>query len=417
MKEIVILNVGKSNKGNLALIYTTKETIENYVTDVKFNLMGPDDIDQDEFQVTKQIGWGLSRKPYNTIISFLYIIKCIYIHTFEHLGIHVKIRPNSRLYIYSNCDLVINSGGDHMSGEYGIGTLTAFINIYYAILLHKPVVIYGDSLGYFRSPVFNYIAKYILNKTQLIILRESLSEKYLASINVTTPEIYVTADPAFLLDASSPSRISEILTNENINLSQKPTIGINPSTFISRFRGNANQEKDNSDIKEILVKTVDNLIDNLDVNIIMIPHVYSIGADDRDAIYGIVKNTKNKNVIHVIKNEYTPQDLKGIIGQCDLFIGMRMHATIASTSMLVPTVGIAYSHKMHGIIGNMLEQEKYVLNIDELEYETLISKINDAWERKEMIKRELETKIPEIKNKAMLNGKYVKDLLDSLENL
>jgi polysaccharide pyruvyl transferase WcaK-like protein len=35
-----------------------------------------------------------------------------------------------------------------------------------------------------------------------------------------------------------------------------------------------------------------------------------------------------------------------------------MHATIASTPMLVPTIGIVYSHEMHGIIGKILAQQK-----------------------------------------------------------
>jgi len=82
--------------------------------------------------------------------------------------------------------------------------------------------------------------------------------------------------------------------------------------------------------------------------------------------------------------------------------------------MLVPTVGIAYSHKMHGIIGEMLGQEKYVLNIEELNYETLISKINDAWRNRKEIEKELEMKMPMVKEKAMLNGKLVKELIDSL---
>ena len=92
-----------------------------------------------------------------------------------------------------------------------------------------------------------------------------------------------------------------------------------------------------------------------------------------------------------------------------------MHAKIASTSMIVQTVGIAYSHKIHGIICEMLGQEKYIVDIKELNYESLISTINDAWENREKIRKELEVKIPMVKEKAMLNGKLVKELLDSLK--
>lgn len=39
-----------------------------------------------------------------------------------------------------------------------------------------------------------------------------------------------------------------------------------------------------------------------------------------------------------------------------------MHATISSTSMLVPTIAIAYSHKIPGVIGEVLGNE-YIIDI------------------------------------------------------
>lgn len=415
MTKVLILNVGRSNKGNCALVNSTIDTIKSFVLDAEFNLMGPAKVDHNEFRIKEQVGWGLSiRNPYHTIISLLYLIKCICIHIFKGFNVHISISKNSRLFDYYNSDIVINSGGDHMSGEYGINTLSSFINLSYAILLGKPVVLYGESLGYFRNPILNSIAKFVFNRTKLILAREELSKKYLDDNNITRPKIYVTADPAFLLNPVPQSRVFEILSNEGINEIQKPLIGINPSGLISRFRGKGHQkaEEESADIK---AGVIDNLVENLNATIIMIPHVYTSNDDDRIAINRIVLEVKNKSKVKIIKNEYTPQELKGIIGQCDLFIGARMHATIASTSMLVPTVGIAYSHKMHGIIGKMLGQEKYVLDIKDLDYESLISKINDAWENREEIKKELEMKIPMIKEKAMLNGKLVKELVDSLK--
>ena len=82
--------------------------------------------------------------------------------------------------------------------------------------------------------------------------------------------------------------------------------------------------------------------------------------------------------------------------------------------MLVPTVAIAYSDKTHGIIGEMLGYEAYVLDIRDLSYDRLISKINDAWENRDKIRKELDVKIPLVKENAMLNGKLVKDVLNDI---
>ncbi|MCM1987578.1 polysaccharide pyruvyl transferase family protein [Methanococcoides seepicolus] len=413
MTKILLLNVGWSNKGNLALIHSTMMTIENFIPDVEWNLLGPEKISKDDFVVKKRIAWGLSiRKPQYTIISLLYLIKCFYIYLLRKLNVEYSLATSSKLFDYYDCDLVINSGGDQMSGENGIGVLGNYVNILYAVLLGKPVVLYGESLGYFKSSTLNYITKLVFNKTQLIIVRENISEKYLVENGITDPKICVTSDPAFLLSPVSQDHVFNILSAEGINDIQRPLIGINPSGLINKFMEGEKQESAEKFIG-IMAEVIDNLIDNLNAVIIMVPHVYSTGNDDRIVINRIFKSVKNKSKLLSIKNEHSPEELKGVIGLCDLFIGARMHATIASTSMLVPTVGIAYSHKMHGIIGEMLGQEKYIIDINDLDYTSLISKINDAWENKEKIKKELQAKIPIIKDKAMSNGKFVKELLDS----
>ena len=70
MTKILILNVGWSNKGNRALVNSTIETINRFVPDTEFNLMGPERVDHDEFHIKRQVGYGLSiRKPHYSIIS------------------------------------------------------------------------------------------------------------------------------------------------------------------------------------------------------------------------------------------------------------------------------------------------------------------------------------------------------------
>jgi colanic acid/amylovoran biosynthesis protein len=418
MIKILVLNVGKSNKGNCALVSSTVRTISNYIPNVQFQFIGPDTIHSNEFNIERWPGIISIRKPYETIISFLYLLECIYINFSYKLNINVSPSKKWKLINFYNSDIIINSGGDTISGEGGISTLTPLLNILYATLLHKPVVLYGESLGYFKNKPINIIAKFVLNKTSLIILRENLSRKYLLDNNIINPKIYVTSDPAFLLDPAPQSVVSEIFKKEGIRESEenRPLIGINPSGLISRFLENTEQTGQQK-IENTMSKVVDNLIENLDANILMVPHVYTSGSDDRLSIKNILKDVKHKSNVYIVENEYTAQELKGIIGRCDLFIGMRMHSTIASTSMLVPTVGIAYSHKMHGIIGNMLGQNKYIVDINNFGYDQLISTIYECWDNRDIIKKELEIKIPQVKEKALFNGELVKELLSNCHKI
>jgi colanic acid/amylovoran biosynthesis protein len=405
--KVLILNAEPANKGNQAIVASTIDTIREFIPDVEFTLMGYSGGNQNGLQIEEpaaRVAFGQRRRPHRLVISFLYLAECSLIHSLKKLRIHIPISKRSRLFDYYDCDMVINSGGDHLSGEGSFG-LTSLMNIIYAILLDKPVILYGESLGYYTNPVFNAIAKFVLKRASLILLREDLSKEYLDKEGITELKIYVTAEPAFLLSAAPEKHVYSILSSEGINEIKRPLIGINPSGKIM---------KDDNKI-EVFARAIDDLAENLNAGILMIPHVYTEGVDDRVVIDRIFGKIRNKSNVMMTNKEYTAQELKGIIGQCDLFIGARMHATIASTSMLVPTVGIAYSHKMHGIIGKMLGQEKYILDVQDLNYEGLKSKIYDAWQNREGIREELALKIPQLKEKALLNGKLVKELVvDSL---
>ena len=90
MTKILILNVGGSNKGNLALIYSTIETIKRFVPNIEFYLVGPYNGYLNKFRIKRQVGWGLSIRPRHTIISLLYLVKCVCIYTFKRFGFGVE---------------------------------------------------------------------------------------------------------------------------------------------------------------------------------------------------------------------------------------------------------------------------------------------------------------------------------------
>ena len=178
MIKFLLLNVGCLNKGNVALVNTTKNAIRTYIPDSSFNFIGF----EYKTKVKEQIGlnYGISFKNMNsTLISTFFLIKCFYIRLVTTLGIKYSISNDSKLAPYYECNVVINSGGDHLSGESGIGALSTFLDIVYALILNKPVILYGESLGYFKSSTMNFITRIILNRTKLILVREQLSKKYL----------------------------------------------------------------------------------------------------------------------------------------------------------------------------------------------------------------------------------------------
>ena len=103
--------------------------------------------------------------------------------------------------------------------------------------------------------------------------------------------------------------------------------------------------------------------------------------------------------------------MKYFISQCDFFIGARTHSTIASFSMEVPTITIAYSNKAWGINRQILDTDEFVIPIKEVSYDMLVEKFAKLQEKASEIKRKLHDKLPSVRKNAMKSGESLANVL------
>ena len=318
-----------------------------------------------------------------------------------------------REYIIS--DIVIDIGGDVFSDTYGIySSVASCYRILLPKILGKPVVVYAQSIGPFKTRFTKWLSRFCLNRVDLLIVREEITKNYLQGIGVSN-KIYLTADLAFLLGAAHHDEVQKALLNEGIRMDRRPIIGICASQLIHNiFEAHRSTQDSENPYISLNSKLVDYLVENLNAQqVVFIPEVLD-GFDDIAVAKKIYERAKYKDRIKIVEGDYSLEILKGILGQLDLFITPRLHLGILAISMHVPTIFISYHHKTHGIIGRMLGQEKYIIDLKDLTHENLVSKLEDAWRNREEIRKELETKIPIIRKLSMLNGKLVKNLLETL---
>lgn len=124
----------------------------------------------------------------------------------------------------------------------------------------------------------------------------------------------------------------------------------------------------------------------------------------------VASRIRSKVNIRVLTKDYSLEELKGIIGQMDLFIGTRMHSNILALSMRVPTIAISCQRKTEGIM-SMLRLTEYVLDIATITFDDMVSMIERVWNNQQAIAGFLKQRAEKAEELALCNAKLVKDVI------
>jgi polysaccharide pyruvyl transferase WcaK-like protein len=308
-------------------------------------------------------------------------------------------------------DLYIHLTGDVINDR---GLLSLFYHLYhlfFALLSGKKTVICAESLGPFNSKVTGFITRLIIGRLDLITIREVFTAKYLNKIGLSNSKVVITGDPAFLLEPTtvvSPKKPDGIVLGVTGNPDVIPYLsGFVPSSYTARYHAYA----------QLLADAIDNFIDHHEnVSVLLISHVFRQISNDIKMHETIYSKIIHKDKVQLLRKYYTADEVKGVIALCDIFVGSRMHATIAAVSTGVPTVAVGHAHKFQGVLGDLLSQES-LIDIRGINYDILSSKIESAiehtWNNRQVITKRLNERLENQKKKSLLNGMYLINLLNS----
>jgi len=290
------------------------------------------------------------------------------------------------LYIMKNSKLFISGGGSLIQDNTSTRSLIYYLGmIWLAKKMKMKVMIYANGIGPLNKKNNRTLTKHVVDKVDVITLREELSYKELASLNITKPQIYVTADPAFTIQPENVENIDCLLLDEGID----PTasyIGIS----VRKWHGHDKYETTIADI-------ADYIIENYGVNVLFIPMHY---PGDLAIIENIQAKMKNKS--YAITKKHSVSEILGIIGKTEMLIGMRLHALVFAASIGVPIVGIVYEPKVEGFL--KYSNQASVGHVNSLEFDKAIKIIDDTWNNKERIKDQLKTTTASLKERALSNA-------------
>jgi len=441
--KIVIINVFGLNQGDNAILYSVINSLKTVFPQAEYSVFGtsPNDIRSSVKNITifDNISYISDFKLLHLLNFLRFIRNLIWIY-FNNNGINLfflsKKETKEALHEYTTSDVIISCGGGYLNDNGGYSFLGCLLDIYLGVCLHKPVILYAQSIGPFKNKFLMSITKRILNKVSLIILRDDISMDYIKQLNVVNTKIVVTADEALLLPAVKKERVNEILNKEKINR-ELPfiTISVKPWDFPNL----SNPEIYKKNYINALIEFVSHIIKHYEYNILFFSMLLknsnsneSIASEnsinlkeslvklllsndlhtknDLDLINEITTRVNSDRLI-VLKGEYNPCEIKSLINMSDMLMTTRMHPAIFAFAQGIPVLGIAYEPKMINLM-ERVGQERFLFEIDNINANDLINKFEMLIMEKENIQEKISTNVNSLKNLASENKYIVKNYLE-----
>jgi colanic acid/amylovoran biosynthesis protein len=255
---------------------------------------------------------------------------------------------------------------------------------------NKPVIMFPNSVGPFRTTIGKFMAKTALNKYDYVFIREKISYDIVDSLDIKGVKI-LTSDTALLLPPKTLKNYS--VAGQNI--------GVCPGVYAGGMEDNKLDEYILSH-----AKSLDNIIKNYDVNVHFIPHyIRGFSNDDLDTSKKIIDAMKYKDKTHltIIDNV---DDFKNLLIKMDVVISSKMHPAVFAVSEFTPTLCIAYDHKQIGFF-EVLDMSKCLISIQEISYLEFWNKLEYVWENRDLIRKKLSEVIPHMKKNQKMKVEQV----------
>ena len=200
----------------------------------------------------------------------------------------------------------------------------------------KPVMLYANGIGPVKQKANRSRVKRVLDKVDLITVRDHSSARELEDMGVKASRIVVTADPVFLLEPAGPDRARALLASAGLPEGRQ-------------FAAVSVREWDGS---ERFLEGVAALCDDLKrKHGLEILFLMMQPEKDRKATNQVRAARKEQSLL--LEEDCTPRELMAVLGQGRLCLAMRLHTLIFAARMSVPTLGLVYDPKVESYLNEL----------------------------------------------------------------
>ena len=316
--------------------------------------------------------------------------------TREKYGIEAVYRFGVRdvLYAIHDCDVLLSGGGSLLQDSTSTRSLMYYLSITAAAkCMRKKVMLYANGIGPVSGKRNRRLVKQVVNRADLITLREENSYEELLSMGVNPKKCFVTADPVFTMDGIGAEQARALLAAEGVPL-DRPVVVVSVrnwkdmDSFIGRF----------AQLCDTIVEKYGRTIVFLGMQM---PH---------DSIVGEKVRAKMKREAYILRGNYSPYEVMGIISQADFILSMRLHTLIFAARQRVPLIGFIYDPKIDYYLEKLDMPSGGTLK--DFDLERTLGLVDDIISRKDFYVKKLEQKEAELEKMAHRNERYLKRLLE-----
>lgn len=287
-------------------------------------------------------------------------------------------------------DLLISGGGSLLQNVTSSRSLYYYLGIiFWAKILGCKVMLYAQGIGPVRGAFAQKLMNLILNRVDLITVRDKGSLEELKKLKINRPPIYCTADPVLAIKPVPLTFGKEILARYNFQFDKK-IIGVSVRRWI-----------DWENCKVALAQALDKLVEEIGAEIVFIPMQFPEDIKAAKSAAEIMKNPCT-----VLDEEFSTGEILSLVGCTNVLISIRLHALIFAGVMGVPMLGISYDPKIERFLDSI--GEKPLGNLQTVTAEKIFDSTIKKLDAKNFHDESL---LKNLRERALQNARLALDLL------
>ncbi len=267
-----------------------------------------------------------------------------------------------------------------------------------AAAAERPTMLYSVGAGPLATTSARQVAKFVCTQSRVATVRDQLSADLLADCGVPRSRLHVSADPAIMVGPAEESDLAERL---GLSERPRPWIAVNLRPW-----GDAPERER---CISTMAKALRLIREDLGGTALLLPF-QRLYDDDLPVLRELAASASDCRPV-LVEDSPPPAELVALLSQCDLVIGMRMHALLLALSAGTPFAGLCYDPKVEEF-ARAAGAAEHAHPLSGLSAEALARSCSSLL-ADDKVRSRLERERDELRKAAALSAELAKELLDT----